>query len=261
MAEDTSTTVKVESGLIEPVIVLVEPQMGVNIGSAMRAMCNFGLRRMRLVNPRDGWPNAAATSSATGSARVLENAELYDTTAEAVEDCSAVYATTARPRGLTKRVLSPEDAMVEVRTRAKRGERVAILFGPERTGLSNTDIILSTAIITAPVDPEFTSLNLAQCVLLVSYEWTKSANTERNEHVEERADAGMVTKFLDNLIKELDKSGCFFTNDKKPAMAKSVQNIFRRAPLTNQDVSTLWRVVRTLSGNRKQRIKDKSPEY
>ncbi len=250
---------------VEPVVVLVEPQMAVNIGSAMRAMCNFGLRCIRLVNPRDGWPNPAAMSTATGSARILQHAQVYNTTAEAVADCSAVYATTARPRGLTKRVLSPEEAMPEVRVHAQRGERVALLFGPERTGLANTDIILSTAIITVPVDPEFPSLNLAQCVLLVAYEWRRSGQVAervvQNGCAEERAGAGMVTKFLDNLINELDQSGCFFDGNKKPAMAKSIENIFRRAPLTEQDISTLWRVVRTLSGNRKQRIKDKSPEY
>jgi tRNA/rRNA methyltransferase len=155
-----------------PIIVLVRPQLGENIGKAARAMLNFGLTRMRLVAPRDGWPNPSAGPAAAGADIVLANAEVYETLAEAVADCAHVYATTVRKRGVTKPVLTPEEAAKEAAT-AIGG--TAFVFGPERSGLETDDVALARSIITVPINPEFGSLNLAQAVILCAYEWSKHA--------------------------------------------------------------------------------------
>lgn len=158
-------------GTDRPAIVLVRPQLGENIGKAARAMLNFGLTEMRLVTPRDGWPNPAAGPAASGADEVLANAKVYSSVAEAVADCAHVYATTVRKRGVTKPVLGPDEAATEIHTREGRS---AILFGPERSGLETDDVALARAIVTVPVNPEFASLNLAQAVILVAYEWSKT---------------------------------------------------------------------------------------
>ena len=155
---------------MNPVIVLVRPQLGENIGKAARAMLNFGLTEMRLVSPRDGWPNPSAGPAASGADLVLERATVFETVADAVADCAQVYATTVRKRGVTKPVVTPEEAAREVRA---AGGRSAILFGPERSGLETEDVALARAILTVPINPEFASLNLAQAVILVAYEWSK----------------------------------------------------------------------------------------
>ena len=158
----------------QPAFVLIRPQMGENIGAAARAMWNFGLDRMRITSPRDGWPNQKAVAMASGAGRLLDEAVMCETTAEAVADCTYVYATTARPRELTKPVFTPAHAMKDAAQRIANGEKVAILFGPERAGMENDDIAKANAIISVPVNPEFASLNLAQCVLLVGYEWRQA---------------------------------------------------------------------------------------
>ena len=157
--------------MLTPAIILVRPQMGENIGAAARGMRNFGLSEMRLVAPRDGWPNPKAVATASGAGRVLDAARVHGTTAEAIADCHTVYATTARPRDLIKPVLTPEAAMAEARGLIAAGQKVGFLFGPERAGLQNDDLAGAQAIVSVPVDPEFASLNLAQCVLLLAYEW------------------------------------------------------------------------------------------
>jgi tRNA/rRNA methyltransferase len=154
----------------KPIIVLVRPQLGENIGKAARAMLNFGLAEMRLVEPRDGWPNPAAGPAASGADVVLEQASVFATTAEAVSDCAHVYATTVRKRGVTKPVLAPEGAAREIWSQPGRS---AILFGPERSGLEIADVALARAIVTVPINPKFGSLNLAQAVILLAYEWSK----------------------------------------------------------------------------------------
>jgi len=153
-----------------PVFVLVRPQLGENIGKAARAMLNFGLAEMRLVSPRDGWPNPSAGPAAAGADMVLENARVFDTTAEAVFDCAHVYATTVRKRGVTKPVITPEQAAGEIHNQQGRS---AVLFGPERSGLETDDVALARTIVTVPINPEFASLNLAQAVILMAYEWSK----------------------------------------------------------------------------------------
>jgi tRNA/rRNA methyltransferase len=153
-----------------PVIVLVRPQLGENIGKAARAMLNFGLAEMRLVTPRDGWPNPAAGPAASGADVVLANARVFPSVADAVADCAHVYATTVRKRGVTKGVVTPEQAAREVVTQQGRS---ALLFGPERSGLETEDVALARKIVTVPINPEFGSLNLAQAVILCAYEWSK----------------------------------------------------------------------------------------
>ena len=163
-----------DQGALPPVIVLVRPQLGENIGKTARAMLNFGLTELRLVVPRDGWPNPAAGPSAAGADIVLERATVYDTLAEAVADCAHVHATTVRKRGVTKPVLTPEQAAQAIHGTAGRS---AIVFGPERSGLETEDVALARTIITVPVNPEFASLNLAQAVVLCAYEWSKLTGT------------------------------------------------------------------------------------
>ena len=240
-----------------PIIVLVEPQMGENIGAAARAMWNFGLRRMRIVNPRDGWPNPAAVAMASGAGALLEDARIFDTTAEAVADCNVILATTARTREMTKRVLTPESAMGEARARVAEGQKVAVLFGPERAGLSNADVTLAEAIISVPVNPAFASLNLAQTVLLTSYEWRRQGDDTPEERLEgeqtEPATAENVGRLYAHLEAELDEAGFFFPEGKRPAMTASLENLIRRAAFTDQDLRTLWGVIRALSEGPKRK--------
>ena len=160
--------------MTRPIIILVEPQLAENIGMVARAMANFGLSELRLVSPRNGWPKKGAHSAASGATHVLESATLYDNVREAIADLNFVFATTARERGQMKRVFAPDAAMAEAQARLGAGQGIGILFGRERTGLENDEVSLADAIITFPVDPKFSSLNLAQAVLLVSYEWTSS---------------------------------------------------------------------------------------
>lgn len=239
-----------------PVFVLVEPQMGENIGAAARAMWNFGLRGMRLVSPRDGWPNPAATAMASGAGGLLDEARLFATTAEAVADCHRVYATTARTREMTRRVLTPEAAMAEARGLAADGHRVAVLFGPERAGLGNADVGLAEAIVSVPVNPAFASLNLAQSVLLTAYEWRRSAGAvpERLEGEKtELAEHEAVTRLTVHLIGELDEAGFFFPEHKRASMEASIGHLIHRAALTAQDVNTLWGIVRALAEGPRRR--------
>lgn len=231
----------------QPIFVLVEPQMGENIGAAARAMWNFGLSSMRIVSPRDGWPNAAAVAMASGAGRLLEDARIFNSTAEAVADCQIILATTARSREMTKRVLTPEAAMTEARAYARQDTRVAVLFGPERAGLSNADVTLADAIISVPVNPEFPSLNLAQCALLCAYEWQRLDTGNVEADLPERALSEDVGRLLTHLIGELDTTGFFFPAPKRESMVANIENMLRRAPLTDADVRTLRGVVRALT--------------
>lgn len=235
-----------------PTFVLVQPQMGENIGAAARAMWNFGLRRMTLVDPRDGWPNPAAAAMASGAGGLLDEAQIVGTTAEAVAKAQVIYATTARPREMTKRVLTPQAAMAEARGVVAAGAQVAVLFGGERAGLANDDVILADAIITVPVNPAFASINLAQCVLLVAYEWRRQGG-EVPPDVPDRAAGDQVGRLLAHLEGELDAAGFFFPEHKRASMVANLHNLVRRAPLTDQDVRTLWGVVRALAEGPKRR--------
>ena len=234
-----------------PVMVLVRPQMAENIGAAARAMRNFGLTGLRLVAPRDGWPNPKAVAMASGAGAVLDRAGLFPDTAAAIADCTRVYATTARPRGLVKPVMTPEAAMAEARGLIAAGKRVAVLFGPERAGLENDDLIPAQAIVTVPVDPAFFSLNLAQCVLLMAYEYRRAglpaAPAEPALGEAEMALQGEVAKLGDHFEEKLDAAGFFFPPGKAPGMKRNLRAMLARWGLTRAEVQTLHGILRQLA--------------
>ncbi len=236
------------TGQPQPAIVLVRPQMGENIGAAARAMWNFGLDRMRIVAPRDGWPNPKATALASGAGRLLDEAQLSGDVAQAISDCHFVLATTARSRDLTKTVYEPRAAMQEAARRISAGQKVAVMFGPERAGLENEDIAQANAIISVPVNPEFYSLNLAQCVLLCAYEWQRAT---QEITAQEEALAGTVpaeTHEIAHLAKHyedrLDEAGFFFPETKAEGMKLNLRNMWSRLPLTRADVQMLHGMMR-----------------
>jgi tRNA/rRNA methyltransferase len=241
---------------------LVNPQLGENIGTAARAMANFELNEMRIVEPRDGWPNKKALSSSSGAHWILEGAQTYANLSEALADLNFVYATTARPRGMTKHVLTPEQAGQDMRERIGRGERIGILFGRERWGLTNDEITLADVIITAPVNPAFASINIAQAVLLVGYEWYKDQASTLGQGTPElpaieapglqMPDTRPATKaelygFFEHLERELDEAGFFKTAEKKPGMMRNIRNLFSRAELSEQEVRSLRGMVASLT--------------
>ena len=245
-----------------PAIILVRPQLAVNIGMCARAMANFGLSDLRLVSPREGWPRTGAYrkgayAAAAGATHLLEGAKLYDSVSDAIADLNFVYATTARGRGQMKPVLTPAQALPQTAARMAAGERHGVLFGPERTGLDNDDVALADTILTFPVNPAYASLNLAQSVLLVGYEWFRGAHGDVIPYeIEERsppATREMTMAFFDFLEGELDKRGFFRPLTKKPVMARNLRNMFHRMSLTEQDVRTLWgMVVRLVEGPRRE---------
>lgn len=235
--------------LSQPSFVLIRPQMGENIGAAARGMWNFGLDRMRITSPRDGWPNQKAVAMASGAGRLLDEAQLFDSTADAVADCEFVYATTARPRGLTKPVMSPEAAMADAARRIASGQKVSVMFGPERAGMENDDIALANAIISVPVNPEFASLNLAQCVLLCAYEWRRASTEidhERMDAAGEMASQLEVQKLAEHYEDALGKAGFFYPEDKAPHMKTNLRNLWSRMPFTRQDIQILHGVMRQM---------------
>ena len=245
-----------------PVVVLVNPQLGENIGTAARAMANFGLHELRIVDPRDGWPNQKAVTASSGAAWIIEGARVYPDLASALADMTTVYATTARPRGMIKEVVTPEAAGVDMRERINAGERIAILFGRERWGLNNDEVSLADRIITAPVNPAFASINIAQAVLLVGYEWYKPQAETLGQQTPELAalpgpglqtpDTRPATKeelygLFDHLERELDTAGFFKTAEKKPHMVRNMRNLFARADLTEQEVRSLRGMIAALT--------------
>src|SRR5476649_1708651 len=252
-----SGTDKTKSGvaLAGPVVVLVEPQLGENIGMAARAMGNFGLTRLRIVNPRDGWPNVHARRAASGADHILDQVELFDTVEQAVADCTLLFATTARAHDQAKPVVAPEAAAGETAADIAGGGKVGILFGRERYGLQNEEVALADRIITFPVNPGFASLNLAQAVLLIGYEWFKLstqgalpfAMPERSE----RASQHQMQAFFDNLVRELDKVEFLRPAEKRETMLVNLRNIFSRMEPTKQDMHTLHGVVMAIAEGRK----------
>lgn len=234
----------------QPAFVLVRPQMGENIGAAARAMWNFGLDRMRVVAPRDGWPNPRAVAMASGAGRLLDEAVLCEDTQSAIADASFVLATTARPRGMTKTVYAPERAMQLAAEKIAAGEKVAVLFGPERAGLENDDIARANAIISVPVNPDFPSLNLAQCVLLTAYEWRRAQAEVVTETVELAGSDWASGAEMDALARHyedrLDQAGFFFPPTKAPGMKQNLRNLWSRMPLTRSDVQTLHGIMRQM---------------
>ncbi len=234
------------SGAAEgPVIVLVRPQLGENIGKAARAMLNFGLTELRLVAPRDGWPNPDAGPPASGADVVLERARVFDSVAEAVTDCAHVYATTVRKRGVTKPVLTPERAAGEIR--AQNG-RSAILFGPERSGLETDDVALARAIVTVPINPEFGSLNLAQAVILLAYEYSRGMSLAQppSEELLPPAPQEELEDLVGHLERLLEPRGYFRPPSRAPATRRTLRGILTKPAWNHLEVRTLRGVLSAL---------------
>ena len=252
-----SGTDRTKSGpdLAGPVVILVEPQLGENIGMAARAMGNFALTRLRLVNPRDGWPNIAAQRAAAGADHILEQVELFGTVQAAVADLDLLFATTARAHDQAKPVVAPETAAREIVGHIAAGGGAGILFGRERSGLTNEEVALANRTVTFPVNPGFASLNLAQAVLLMGYEWFKLATEgelpfampERSE----RASHHQIDAFFENLVRELDKVEFLRPREKRDTMLVNLRNIFTRMEPTKQDMHTLHGVVMAIAEGRK----------
>lgn len=241
----------------QPYFVLVRPQMGENIGASARAMWNFGLEQMRVVAPRDGWPSTRAVAMASGAGRLLDAAQHFDGVSQAVGDTSFVFATTARGRGLTKPILAPEEAMRQAAEKIAQGQKVAVLFGPERAGLENEDIAGANALISVPVNPDFPSLNLAQCVLLMAYEWRRAQGQVELARMElaktQWAEAIEVEKLAQHYEERLEDAGFYFPEAKAPGMKVNLRNMWSRFSLTRADVQMLHGVLRQLvRGNKGQ---------
>jgi tRNA/rRNA methyltransferase len=234
-----------------PAIILVRPQLGENVGMAARAMLNCGLSEMRLVSPRDGWPNERARRAASGADVVLDEARVFDSVAEAVADLQHVVATTARTRELVQRIVTARHAASEIRGWIAAGERVGILFGPERTGLENDDIVQADTALSIPLNPQFSSLNVAQAVLLVSYEWIASADetpVERmSEHATRPADKAELQNLFAHLERALDQSGFLRHQAMRPAMVNNLRTLLQRATMTEQEVRTFHGIIKFLS--------------
>jgi tRNA/rRNA methyltransferase len=235
----------------QPVIVLVRPQLGENIGMAARAMLNCGLSGLRLVAPRDGWPNPKAQRAASGADVVLDEARVFDSVADAVADLEHVVATTARNRELSQRILTARSAAHEMRAWAGRGEKIGILFGPERTGLENDDMVHADTALSIPLNPQFSSLNVAQAVLLVSYEWAAAADAtpaqRMADHAARPATKDELQNLFDHLERALDQSGFLRHRDMRPAMVNNLRALLQRAGMTEQEVRSFHGVIKFLS--------------
>jgi tRNA/rRNA methyltransferase len=229
----------------KPVIVLVRPQLGQNIGKAARAMLNFGLTEMRLVNPRDGWPNPDAGPAASGADAVLEAAKLFDSAETAIADCSRVFASTVRRRDLVMPVLSPEQMADRIHA---SGERSAILFGAERSGLETDEVALANAIVTVPINPGFGSLNLAQAVILLAYEWSRrtALAVPPAKELEAPACHGELEGLIKQLDEELERKGYFHPPSRTQATKNTLRTIFTKTGWSSREVKAVRGVVRAL---------------
>ena len=239
-----------------PAVILVRPQLGENIGMVARAMLNTGLLDLRLVCPRDGWPSKTAEAAASGAVEVLERVRLFDTTGEAIADLQHVYATSTRPRDLVKTILEPREAARRLRSAIDAGEASGILFGPERSGLRNDDLALADAVVAVPLNPSFSSLNLAQAVLILGYEWHRLAEEPRPARLERngarRATKAEFENFMKRLEGELDDSGFLWPVEKRPGMVNNLRSLFTRMELTEPEVNTLHGIVSALRSPRKR---------
>jgi tRNA/rRNA methyltransferase len=229
-----------------PVIVLVRPQLGQNIGKAARAMLNFGLTELRLVSPRDGWPNPDAGPAASGADALLDSATIFETTAAAIADCNQVFASTVRRRDLVMPVVGPEEMAQGIRSTSGRA---AILFGPERSGLETEDVALANAIVTVPINPEFGSLNLAQAVILLAYEWSRGAELSQPTAKEMESPASMAE--LEGLIGQMEESleekGYFFPPNRVAATKATLRTILSKPKWSSREIQALRGVIRALA--------------
>ena len=239
-----------------PIIILHRPQLGENIGSAARVMLNFGLTELRLVAPRDGWPNPAADTLSAGAFEAGVRVEVFAKVENALADLGTVLATTARPRGMEKPVLTARQAMAEIRQAQLAGERVGILFGAEKSGLPNEAVAMADAIITLPVDRSFSSLNLAQTVAVIAYEWTAEEGAPAEfEAVSDPASREDLERMFVHFEEELDRAGFFFPPEKTALMTQNLRSAFIRGRWTTQEVRTFRGAVKALAiGRGKARI-------
>jgi tRNA/rRNA methyltransferase len=236
----------------KPIIVLVRPQLGQNIGKAARAMLNFGLTELRLVAPRDGWPNPDAGPAASGADGVLEQAEVFDTVRDAIADCSAIYASTVRRRDLIMPVLTPEAMGDEI---AASHERSAILFGPERSGLETEEVALANAIVTVPINPAFASLNLAQAVILLAYEWSKQSElaVPPARELEPPAPHGEIEGMIRQLDQALEAKGYFHPPSRTQATRNTIRTIFTKTGWSSREVKGVRGIIRALASEPRKR--------
>lgn len=250
----TDNTQELKTGHGGPAVVLVAPQMGENIGAAARAMLNCGLDTLRLVNPRDGWPSEQAEAMSSGALERMPPVTVYDSTAAAIADCHFVLATTARPRDMVKPVFTPRAAAIELRGRAHQGQKTALLFGGERAGLDNDDVALAHGIITIPLNPAFSSLNLGQAVLLTAYEWFTSGDGTPALHTPSGDSAPATHEELhglfDRMETELQESHFFRTEEQKPTMVRNLRNLLSRARMTEQEIRTFHGMISALTGKK-----------
>lgn len=236
----------------KPVIVLVRPQLGQNIGKAARAMLNFGLTELRLVAPRDGWPNPDSGPAASGADAVLEGARVFDTVQEAIGDCSTVFASTVRRRDLVLPVVGPSEMAEQIASGAGRS---AILFGPERSGLETEDVALADAIVTVPINPEFGSLNLAQAVILLAYEWSKHSALAQPpaKEPEPQAPRSELEGMIEQLEQSLDRKGYFHPPSRTQSTKNTIRTIFTKAGWSSREVKAVRGIIRALFGDEHKR--------
>jgi len=236
-----------------PAIILFGPQLGENVGQVARAMLNFGLTDLRLVQPRFGWPNAKAVAASAGAHRVLNEMRICDRLEEAAHDLHHLFATTARPRELDKPVMTAEGAAALARRLRGEGRRVGFLFGPERSGLSNAELALADAIVSIPLNPDFSSLNLAQAVLLCAYEWFKTADRtppiQGETPAEPPATKAELAAFLDFLVAELDRTGFFRSPTRRQSLIQTIRVMFERRRPTRPELNLLYGIVKQLAGH------------
>ena len=235
-----------------PAIVLVRPQLGENIGKAARAMLNFGLTDMRLVAPRDGWPNPSAGPAASGADIVLEQAQVFETVQAAIADCSTIYASTVRRRDLVMPVLRPEEMAAQI---AGAPDRCAILFGAERSGLETEEVALANAIVTVPINPDFASLNLAQAVILLAYEWSKHGDlaVPPEKELETAAPHGELAGLMGQLDDALTAKGYFHPPSRTQATKNTLRTIFTKTGWSSREVKAVRGIIRALVGPARER--------
>jgi tRNA/rRNA methyltransferase len=231
--------------LPSPAVILCEPQLGENIGATARAMANFGLWDLRLVNPRDGWPNERAVASASRADHVISRVRVFETVEAAIADLSLVYATTARRRDLRKDVLGPDVAAQRLADHVGRGGGAGLLFGRERWGLNNEEVALADAIVTLPVEAAFASLNIAQAVLVIAYEWRRQTNGELPFATDavEVASKDELTQLFAHIEEALDRAGFFTVPDKRPHVVNNLRTMLTRGNFTSQEVRTLHGII------------------
>ncbi len=243
---------------LQPAMVLIEPQLGGNVGAAARAMLNCGLTDLRVVRPRDGWPSDKARAMASGADAVLDGAKVFESLEEALADLQVVFATTGRRRDMVKHEVTPAEAASEIRRHSAAGERCGVLFGRERIGLTNDEVVLADAILTVPLNPAFRSLNLAQAVLLIAWEWLRAGDdTPPRQRIDggyRRATRRELMIFYDHLEEALDASGYFKVEAMRPTNVRTIRNLFSRAELSDQEIRTLHGIVTALVGRRRDQL-------